>query len=58
MSRNISGRDFEVRVNPAFVRANEVKQLIGNRARLQAAVGTVQDIPLEETLRWMIEAPM
>jgi nucleoside-diphosphate-sugar epimerase len=56
--RAISGHDFEVRVNPAFVRASEVKQLVGNPARLQAEVGAVADIPLEETLRWMIEAPL
>lgn len=56
--RAISGHDFEVRVNPAFVRANEVKQLTGNPDRLRTEVGAVADIPLEETLRWMVEAPL
>ncbi len=56
--RAISGHDFEVRVNPAFVRASEVKQLTGNPARLHAEVGAVADIPLEETLRWMVETPL
>lgn len=56
MVRELAGYDFEVRVNPAFVRADEVKKLIGSRAKLEAAVGPVPDIALRETLRWMIEA--
>lgn len=40
----------EVWVNPAFVRANEVKVLLGSRAKLEATIGIVQDIPLEKTL--------
>ena len=56
MAREISGHDLEVRVNPAFVRANEVKRLQGSRARLEATIGPVQDIALQETLRWMLEA--
>jgi GDP-6-deoxy-D-talose 4-dehydrogenase len=57
MMREISGHDMEVRVNPAFVRSNEVKTLIGSRAKLEAAIGAVQDIPLYETLKWMYHAP-
>jgi len=47
---------IEVKVNPAFVRENEVKKLIGSRAKLESVVGKVPDIPLDETLRWMIES--
>jgi nucleoside-diphosphate-sugar epimerase len=57
LARSISGHDFEVQVNPAFLRANEVKILVGNKNKLDAAVGSVPDISIEETLRWMIEAP-
>ncbi|ANJ66593.1 GDP-mannose 4,6 dehydratase [Halothiobacillus diazotrophicus] len=57
MVRSISGHDFEVRVNPAFVRANEVKMLLGDRAKLVSMIGPVDDIPLADTLRWMIESP-
>jgi GDP-6-deoxy-D-talose 4-dehydrogenase len=57
MMRQISGHDMEIRVNPAFVRSNEVKTLIGSRAKLEAAIGAVQDIPLYETLKWMYYAP-
>ena len=56
MAREISGHDFEVRVNPAFVRQNEVKTLVGSRAKLDAIVGEVPEIALSDTLRWMLEA--
>ena len=56
MVREISGHDFEVRVNPAFVRQNEVKTLLGSRAKLDAVVGEVPEITLRDTLRWMLEA--
>jgi GDP-6-deoxy-D-talose 4-dehydrogenase len=55
MVRLISGHSFDVQVNPAFVRANEVKILVGNRAKLVSAVGEVPDISLQDTLRWMLE---
>ena len=55
--RSLSGRDLEVRSDAALVRADEVKTLVGSRAKLEAAVGRVPDIPLVETLRWMLEAP-
>lgn len=56
MVSEISGYHLEVRVNPAFVRANEVKRLQGSRARLEATIGQVQDIALQETVRRMLEA--
>lgn len=49
----IAGYEIEVRVNPAFVRGNEVKRLVGSNARLRELTGHVPTIPLEETLRWM-----
>jgi len=55
--REISGYDPEIRVNPAFVRTNEVHRLIGSRAKLDAVIGDVPDIPLRDTLRWMLENP-
>lgn len=56
LAESITGHSMEVRVNPAFVRANEVRVLRGSRARLEATIGPVADYPLEETLRWMLEA--
>ena len=52
----IAGYSIEVRVNPAFVRANEVKRLLGAAAKLERAIGPLPAIPLEETLQWMYEA--
>jgi nucleoside-diphosphate-sugar epimerase len=57
MAMRVSGHQLEVKVNPAFVRANEVKLLVGNKDKLDAALGAVATISLEDTLRWMIEAP-
>ncbi|HHL4077527.1 NAD-dependent epimerase/dehydratase family protein [Burkholderia sp. A2] len=56
MMEQIAGYTIDVQVNPAFVRANEVRRLRGDGARLQAAIGPLGDIPLESTLRWMFEA--
>ncbi|MDF3081832.1 NAD-dependent epimerase/dehydratase family protein [Burkholderia sola] len=55
MMEQIAGYTIDVQVNPAFVRANEVRRLQGDGARLQTAIGPLGDIPLESTLRWMFE---
>lgn len=55
MMREISGRDMEIVVNPAFVRANEVKRLLGSTAKLHHFLGSVRRTPLGETLRWMYQ---
>lgn len=58
MMRELTGHDPEIRVNPAFVRANEVHRLIGSRDKLDAAIGAVPNIPLRDTLKWMLERPV
>jgi nucleoside-diphosphate-sugar epimerase len=55
MIKEISSHAFEVNINPAFVRASEVKTLIGNPAKLHAQVGSITDISLIDTLKWMLE---
>lgn len=52
----LSGHHPEVRVNPAFVRANEVRLLKGSPARLANTIGTLPSIPIQATLQWMLEA--
>ena len=56
MAASLSGHSLEVKVNPAFVRANDVRVLRGSRAKLESVIGPVDDIVLEETLRWMLGA--
>lgn len=56
MASAISGHQMRIEVNPAFVRANEVKTLSGSPARLRSLIGEWSSPPLEETLRWMLEA--
>lgn len=56
MMAGIAGHMPEIRVNPAFVRANEVRRLYGSRRLLESVIGSIGDIPLAETLRWMYES--
>jgi nucleoside-diphosphate-sugar epimerase len=56
MVASISGHTLEVEVDPALVRENEVRRLWGDSSVLDEMVGPIERIPLEETLRWMLEA--
>lgn len=53
----ISGHEIEVRVNPAFVRQNEIRFLTGDPALLRKLAPSVEPIPLRETIRWMLDEP-
>ncbi|NMG32394.1 GDP-mannose 4,6-dehydratase [Aromatoleum evansii] len=55
MAEGICGRSIRVQVNPAFVRANEVKSLCGDPSRLRSIIGDWVTPSLEETLSWMLE---
>lgn len=50
----ITGHRIEVRVNPAFVRPDEPRRIVGSNARLRAAIGELRSIPLETTLADMM----
>ncbi len=56
MCSELTGHPLEVRVNPAFVRPNEVRRLVGNCSALEAAIGPVRRVALRETLEWMLGA--
>lgn len=55
-ANKIAGYDIEVRVNPDFVRANEIRQLHGDNAYLKQLIGDNALIPFKDTLQWMYEA--
>lgn len=56
MLGELTGHRIDVRVNPEFVRANEIQRLCGNPARLMAAVGELVAPPLRSTLSWMLDS--
>src|SRR5271169_5022237 len=52
----LAGYEIEVRVNPEFVRENEVPCLVGSNAKLRRLVNLPSPRPFAETLRRMYEA--
>ena len=52
---NIAGYKINVQVNPKFVRANEIKRLVGSNKKLHEVIGIQTYPPIEETVRWMYE---
>jgi len=52
---NITGHELEVRINPAFVRANEIHRLCGDATKIKALAGHIPLPPLTHTLQWMLE---
>ena len=54
IAAEFSGHSVDVRVNPAFVRDQEVRRLSGDRKKLEALAPAKIMRPLNETLRWML----
>ncbi len=52
----LAGHTIEVRVDPSLVRSNDVLILAGSNDKLRRAIGSIEAIPLADTLRWMLEA--
>ena len=57
MMNEIAGYEIEVSVNPAFVRPNEIKRLVGSSTKLEAIIGDISLRPFRETLEMMYNAP-
>jgi nucleoside-diphosphate-sugar epimerase len=53
MMADLAGYVIDVRVNPAFVRNNEISRLVGSNELLKDLTNLGQLIPLAETLNWM-----
>ena len=56
MCEEITGHHIEIRVNPAFVRAGEVKTLCGDATLLKTIIGDWRMPKLHETLTWMLKS--
>ncbi len=54
MVEQLAAYQIDVRVNPAFVRANEVYKLMGDPGKLQRCIGVLPEISLSDTLAWML----
>ncbi|MGI9316419.1 MAG: GDP-mannose 4,6-dehydratase [bacterium] len=52
---DIAGYQIQVSVNPDFVRADEVKAVVGCNDKLHSIVGDFDIIPIRETLEWMYD---
>lgn len=52
----LAGYRIRVKVNPKFVRAGEVRRLVGSRAKVSENFGLPEPRPMIETLKWMLEA--
>ncbi len=55
MASDITGHNIEVRVNPNFVRTNEVKTLRGCGKKLDSITGREQRYAIRDTLEWMLQ---
>lgn len=52
---HMSGHRIDIEVDPALVRANEVRTLVGSPDRLHAIVGPLPDFPFDVTLKWLLQ---
>lgn len=52
----LAGYRINIKVNPAFVRANEIPSLRGDRTRLEQLAGPLPTRPLRDTLADMLQA--
>ncbi|WP_313347901.1 NAD-dependent epimerase/dehydratase family protein [Stenotrophomonas sp.] len=52
--QRITGHEIAIRVNPAFVRANEVRVLRGNNELLKSVIGDWNCPDISQTLEWML----
>ena len=55
MASEITGYDIETKINPGFVRANEVKTLRGSSEKLDRFTGHERRYSIRDTMEWMLE---
>ena len=54
VAERLTGHRIDIRVNPDFVRRNDVPRLIGCNRRLRAILPEWQPIPFDDTVAWML----
>lgn len=52
----IAGYEIDVQINPAFVRPNEIKRLVGSIEKLTSVIGALEPKSIKDTLLSMYEA--
>jgi len=52
----LAGYEIKIKINPAFVRKNDVKRLIGSNNKLISLIHEQNTISFDDTLRWMFES--
>jgi nucleoside-diphosphate-sugar epimerase len=50
----ITGHDIEIKVNPDFVRKNEISELMGDNSKLDRLILDKKLYSLDDTLNWML----
>ena len=56
LCEKLTGHKIEIRVNPEFVRENEVRELKGDNSKLINLIENFPSYTFEETLSWMLES--
>ena len=56
LCEKITGHKIEIKVNPEFVRENEVRELKGDNRKLMKLIKELPSYTFEETLEWMLDA--
>lgn len=56
LCEKLTGHKIEIKVNPEFVRENEVRELKGDNTRLNKWAGNTPSYAFEETLSWMLSS--
>ena len=51
----LCGIDIEVRMDPQKVRPAEIPEVVGDPSKIRAATGWQPDVPLERTLRYLLD---
>ena len=52
----ITGCNIDIKINPSFVRKNELVKLRGDDSLLWSLVGKMDMYSLEDTIRWMVDS--